>query len=232
MKLRDMMFLVIGGLLVISGMVLNSLLSGDAEAQEGLKDAEFGSVTCRKLIIKDGDEIRGVFGLDRSDLASLSIFDKGDGSHHRLAYLGVEEVYDGKVERGNTRLDLFAEYNPSPRWPSLYPIDAAMIKLDKTRSEVYEMIEKGHLVTKKDVREEGEPIMVIIYDTRDNRKLSLSVNFSGGRIDGIDRTGDGGYRLAVGDEGQAQLYLLGQCRGVKTDGIWIEDKDKHGYTRY
>ena len=34
MKLRDMMFLVIGGLLVISGMVLNSLLSGNADAQE------------------------------------------------------------------------------------------------------------------------------------------------------------------------------------------------------
>ena len=31
MKLRDMMFLVIGGLLVISGMVLNTLLSSDAE---------------------------------------------------------------------------------------------------------------------------------------------------------------------------------------------------------
>ena len=34
MKLRDMMFLVIGGLLVISGMVLNSLLSGNADAQK------------------------------------------------------------------------------------------------------------------------------------------------------------------------------------------------------
>ena len=34
MKLRDMMFLVIGGLLVISGMVLNSLLSGNVDAQE------------------------------------------------------------------------------------------------------------------------------------------------------------------------------------------------------
>ena len=33
MKLRDMMFLVIGGLLVISSMVLNTLLSSDAEAQ-------------------------------------------------------------------------------------------------------------------------------------------------------------------------------------------------------
>tara|TARA_B100000745_G_C20119461_1_gene383259 strand:+ start:619 stop:831 length:213 start_codon:yes stop_codon:yes gene_type:complete len=38
MKLRDMMFLVIGGLLVISGMVLNSLLSGNADAQEIQKE--------------------------------------------------------------------------------------------------------------------------------------------------------------------------------------------------
>ena len=33
MKIRDAMFLVIGGLLVISGMVLNTLISGDADAQ-------------------------------------------------------------------------------------------------------------------------------------------------------------------------------------------------------
>ena len=41
MKLRDMMFLVIGGLLVISGMVLNTLISGDVNAQEGVKDGFF-----------------------------------------------------------------------------------------------------------------------------------------------------------------------------------------------
>ena len=33
MKIRDAVFLVIGGLLVISGMVLNTLISGDADAQ-------------------------------------------------------------------------------------------------------------------------------------------------------------------------------------------------------
>ena len=61
MKLRDMMFLVIGGLLVISGMVLNSLLSGDAEAQGGVKDAEFGFITCKGLFIADGSKLRGAF---------------------------------------------------------------------------------------------------------------------------------------------------------------------------
>ena len=45
MKLRDMMFLVVGGLLVISGMVLNTLLSGDAE---------FDFITCKGLTIKEG----------------------------------------------------------------------------------------------------------------------------------------------------------------------------------
>ena len=44
MKLRDMMFLVIGGLLVISGMVLNSLLSGNADAQEIQKEIKQGEI--------------------------------------------------------------------------------------------------------------------------------------------------------------------------------------------
>ena len=54
MKLRDMMFLVIGGLLVISGMGLNTLRSGDANTQESVKDGEFGYITCKGLEIKDG----------------------------------------------------------------------------------------------------------------------------------------------------------------------------------
>ena len=54
MKLRDMMFLVIGGLLVISGMVLNALLSGDAEAQEGLNNGHFDKVICKNIYIVDG----------------------------------------------------------------------------------------------------------------------------------------------------------------------------------
>ena len=56
MKLRDTVFLVIGGLLVISGMVLNTLISGDAEEQVGVKDVGFGLITCKGLYIKDGDK--------------------------------------------------------------------------------------------------------------------------------------------------------------------------------
>ena len=86
MKLRDMMFLVIGGLLVISGMVLNTLISGDAEAQEGLKDAKFRTVYCKTLFIDDGYKPRGYFGSGKDGNAILQIY--GDDGKTALAYLG------------------------------------------------------------------------------------------------------------------------------------------------
>ena len=162
MELRDkILYMTYGAGLVVLGMVLNSLIA-DANADKGSIDAKFGEVTCRKLIIKDGDEIRAVLGLDRTNLASLSIFDIGDGSHHRLAYLGTEKVYDeeviekGKVVgkkkvvgRGDTRLDLFSEYNPNPSNLEWYSIDEALKKLDLIRSKFFEMIEKGELPWRK-----------------------------------------------------------------------------------
>ena len=86
MKLRDMMFLVIGGLLVISGMVLNTLISGDAEAQVGLKDATFGTVTCRDIIIKDGYKERAHLGLAPNGSAILAMY--GEDQIYKVAYLG------------------------------------------------------------------------------------------------------------------------------------------------
>ena len=94
MKLRDMMFLVIGGLLVISGMVLNALLSGDAEAQGGVKDGHFRFVFCESLIIKDGYKMRGRFGLGDGD-AQLRIF--GDDEKTSVAYLGGNAQENGEM---------------------------------------------------------------------------------------------------------------------------------------
>ena len=80
MKLRDMMFLVIGGLLVISGMVLNTLISGDAEAQVGR------NVFCKSLIITDKNgKWRGYFGLENGN-AELEIY--GEDGETEVAYLG------------------------------------------------------------------------------------------------------------------------------------------------
>ena len=80
------MFLVIGGLLVISGMVLNALLSGDVEAQEGVKDVEFGYIICKGLRIRDGYKERGYFGVNAVGGAILQIY--GDGGKSRVAHLG------------------------------------------------------------------------------------------------------------------------------------------------
>ncbi len=94
MKIRDLVFLVIGGLLVISGMVLNSVLVTDADAQSGLLDMNFGNIACRTLIITDGDKVRGSFGLSTNDEAILTIY--GDDGE-KVAYLG-ENVADPNGE--------------------------------------------------------------------------------------------------------------------------------------
>ena len=81
------MFLVIGGLLVISGMVLNALLSGDAEAQGGVPyETKFNFVSCKGIVIKDENgRHRGYFGLSKGD-AALTMY--GDDGKSTVAYLG------------------------------------------------------------------------------------------------------------------------------------------------
>ena len=73
-------------MLEYSGMVLNTLLSGDANAQEGVKDEEFGYITCRGIIIKTGDKVRGYFELDSGGDAILEI--SNDDGETPVAYLG------------------------------------------------------------------------------------------------------------------------------------------------
>jgi len=123
MKIRDAVFLLIGGLLVISGMVLNSVLVGDAEAQgEKVQDAKFGKVTCQELevlgkskflsieafsikvfILRGQDVVitdenggwRGFFGLDSSRDAMMKIY--GDDGNTTVAYLGRNPKADGEM---------------------------------------------------------------------------------------------------------------------------------------
>ena len=97
MKLRDMMFLVIGGLLVISGMVLNTLISGDAEAQGGLKDGVFRTITCGGLFISDGDKKKGYFGLGTNGSAMLRIY----GDDGIVAYLGTNIEENNEIRKGS-----------------------------------------------------------------------------------------------------------------------------------
>ena len=52
MKLRyKILYISFGAMLVVLGMILNSLVSGDADAQVGVEDAEFGYITCVKVLL-------------------------------------------------------------------------------------------------------------------------------------------------------------------------------------
>ena len=76
MKLRyKILYMSFGAGLVVLGMILNSLVSGDANAQVGWKDATFEVITCKAIIIQGKDERKAYFGLDGSgDSSMLTMF--------------------------------------------------------------------------------------------------------------------------------------------------------------
>ena len=102
MKLRyKILYMSFGAGLVVLGMMLNSLVSGDAEAQGGVKDGVFRYITCETLftkkgiLIKDGYKERGFFGLQTDGSAMLEIY--GDDGKTQVAYLGGNPDYNGEL---------------------------------------------------------------------------------------------------------------------------------------
>ena len=93
MKLRDkILYMLFGAGLVVLGMVLNSLVSGDAEAQSDGFNMNFGYIACRSLtIVDDNGKVRGRFGLNTYKDAMLIIF--GNDGKTVVAYLSGNEVY-------------------------------------------------------------------------------------------------------------------------------------------
>ena len=89
MKLRyKILYMSFGAMLVVLGMVLNSLVSGDAEAQEGVPyETKFNFVSCKGIVIKDENgRQRGYFGLSSTYDAKFEIY--GDDGKTSVAYLG------------------------------------------------------------------------------------------------------------------------------------------------
>ena len=118
MKIRDLVFLVIGGLLVISGMVLNSVLVTTADAQVSLKDATFGVITCKAIIIQGENERKAYFGLDESgDSSMLTMF--GDDLSQQVVYLGSNQgennemllVLDSKPKTDKRKVRMYINEN-------------------------------------------------------------------------------------------------------------------------
>ena len=82
-------------MLVVLGMMLNSLVSGDAEAQEGVKDGEFRNVYCETLFVTDGYKTRGVFGLSVDGNTILQIH--GDDGKTVVVSLGENPEENGEM---------------------------------------------------------------------------------------------------------------------------------------
>ena len=105
MKLRyKILYMSFGAGLVVLGMVLNSLISGNVNAQVDVEDAVFETVdckdaifgnivitddvACRNLAILDVDEgeAKALLGLDTNGNGRLVMY--GDDSNYPIAYLG------------------------------------------------------------------------------------------------------------------------------------------------
>ena len=96
MKLRDkILYMSFGAGLVVLGMILNSLVSSDADAQVGVKDATFRNVTCQRLIIQDAYMKKAFFGLSSSGDAMLTMY--GDNPNHAVAYLGGNKAENNEM---------------------------------------------------------------------------------------------------------------------------------------
>ena len=95
MKLRyKILYMSFGAMLVVLGMVLNSLVSG-ADAQEDVKDATFRNVTCQRLIIQDAYMKKAFFGLSSSGDAMLTMY--SDDPNHAVAYLGENKAENNEM---------------------------------------------------------------------------------------------------------------------------------------
>ena len=96
MKLRDkILYMSFGAGLVVLGMVLNSLVSSDADAQVGVKDATFRNVTCQRLIIQDAYMKKAFFGLSSRGDAMLTMY--GVDPNHAVAYLGGNKAENNEM---------------------------------------------------------------------------------------------------------------------------------------
>ena len=96
MKLRDkILYMSFGAGLVVLGMILNSLVSSDADAQVGVKDVIFRNVTCQRLIIQDAYMKKAFFGLSSSGDAMLTMY--SDNPNHAVAYLGGNKAENNEM---------------------------------------------------------------------------------------------------------------------------------------
>ena len=182
MKLRDkILYMSFGTGLVVLGMVLNSLISGNVNAQVDMEDAVFENITCRNAVFETVDCKDAVFEtVECEDAIFGNIVITDDVACRNLAILDVDEgeakALLGLDTNGNGRLVMYGDN-------SNYPI-AYLGENEKTNEMILQLQSKSKI---------------------DKRQVMMMIGKNGGRFDSLNKIGESVNSLEVGSGGGGSL---------------------------
>ena len=184
MKLRDkILYMSFGAGLVVLGMVLNSLISGNVNAQVDMEDAVFENITCRNAVFETVDCKDAVFEtVDCEDAIFGNIVITDDVACRNLAILDVDEgeakALLGLDTNGNGRLVMYGD-------DSNYPI-AYLGENEKTNEMILQLQSKSKI---------------------DKRQVMMMIGENGGRFDSLNKIGESINSLEVGSGGSLDVKI-------------------------
>ena len=204
MKLRDkILYMSFGAGLVVLGMVLNSLISGNVNAQVDVEDAVFENITCRNAVFETVDCKDAVFEtvdcedavfeniecedalietVDCKDAIFGNIVITDNVACRNLAILDVDEgeakALLGLDTNGNGRLVIYGD-------DSNYPI-AYLGENEKTNEMILQLQSKSKI---------------------DKRQVMMMIGKNGGRFDSLNKIGESVASITVADDGSGLVDL-------------------------
>ena len=202
MKLRDkILYMSFGARLVVLGMVLNSFISGNVNAQVDMEDAVFENITCRNAVFETVDCKDAVFEtldfrnalieniecenalietVDCKDAIFGNIVITDDVACRNLAILDVDEgeakALLGLDTNGNGRLVMYGD-------DSNYPI-AYLGENEKTNEMILQLQSKSKI---------------------DKRQVMMMIGKNGGRFDSLNKIGESINSLEVDSDSGGSL---------------------------
>ena len=184
MKIRDAVFLVIGGLLVISGMVLNSVLVVDANADKGSIDAKFGKITCQELEVSGKSMFLGE--LTAVDISAYSV--------------GTDQITCKKI---TCKKITIVDENGKSRGVFGLATDGSAILIIYGDDGKTKVVYLG-----PNTKENDEMAFQLRSKSKtDKRMASMQIDENGGRFDAFNKLGESVAFIGVGDKGGGGVDL-------------------------